>query len=64
MSDRVSVGKKTLCFDDFQCCPITVINFDDIEEVDIIYLFIYNFMVPNTRNSQSLRCPDTVRIAR
>ena len=28
--------KKTLCFDDFQCCPITVINFDDIEEVDII----------------------------
>ena len=39
MSDRVSVGKKTLCFDDFQCCPITVINFDDIEEVDIIYLF-------------------------
>ena len=45
--------------------------FDEIEEVDnfIIYLnfinlFIYKFMAPNTRNSQSLRSPDTVRIAR
>ena len=62
MSDKVSVGKKL--------CVLTIFNaaqsllFDDIEEVDIIYLFIYKFMAPNTRNSQSLRNPDTVKIAR